>query len=79
MKLCDRCVKNEANNRLELRSSEAVQNSWELCDTCFGFLCEEFAKAVEGYRPPELREFCPSLTPDQAKQVEQYIVSRSKS
>lgn len=79
MLMCDRCVINQANHVLKLvGAADLKYGSWTLCDGCFNHMCGETRKIVEGYCPPGLLEFCPSLTPEQAKQVEKYVASRSK-
>ena len=79
MKVCDRCVMQKATFYLRLISGgDCLQESWQLCGDCFTYVIEDAKKGVNNYLPPSLSQFCPSLTPDQRKQVGLYILSRGK-
>ena len=75
---CDRCVRAEAKHILKLESDDCLFHKWAVCGECLNYVVSESQKAVENYCRDHLREFCPSLTPDQAKQIELYVQSRKK-
>ena len=81
MILCDRCVKEAAKHVLKLTGPNAVEliyHSWALCGDCLNHVCGTAQKAVEDFNPDDLKEFCPSLTPDQRVKVLQWFVGATR-
>lgn len=78
MKICDRCIHREpvaVIRVMRISGVDEVQTTtaWELCEECATEVWQAATREAGRKVYKKLDELCPSLTPDQARQVEQYI------
>ena len=75
MLLCDGCCKN-ATTAFRITTGDTEQAKYALCWDCVEAVMKDVMFRID-QRCPKLREACPSLTPDQARQVEAYIARKA--
>lgn len=71
MLLCDGCCK-KAEAVFKITTNDTEQAKWSMCWDCVKAVMGVVMTKVDNLTP-RLRDACPSLTPDQSRQVEAYL------